>query len=98
MYLASIEPGSYLDFVNPVPFRNADGLLESGLLESGLRITDQSGSVYNFTIAMSLRRLTYLALAVCLLPHLSAQTTPLTITGAATLSPPPNYTVNFTGG
>lgn len=32
MYLATIEPGSYLDFVNPVPFRNADGLLEAGLL------------------------------------------------------------------
>lgn len=32
MYQARIEPGSYLEFVNPVPFRNADGLLERGLL------------------------------------------------------------------
>jgi len=35
-YLALIEPGSYLDFVNPVPFRVADGITERGLLtESG---------------------------------------------------------------
>ena len=39
MYLASIEPGSYLDFVNPVPFRNADGLLESGLLNDSGKIS-----------------------------------------------------------
>ena len=39
MYLASIEPGSYLDFVNPVPFRNADGLLEVGLLNEQGKIS-----------------------------------------------------------
>jgi putative restriction endonuclease len=39
MYLASIEPGSYLDFVNPVPFRNADGLLETGLLNEQGKIS-----------------------------------------------------------
>jgi putative restriction endonuclease len=32
MYLALIEPGSYLDFVNPVPFRIPAGLVEQGLL------------------------------------------------------------------
>lgn len=32
MYIALIEPGSYLDFADPVPFRNSDGLLERGLL------------------------------------------------------------------
>lgn len=31
MYLAIIEPGSYLDFPNPVPFSGAHGLLERGL-------------------------------------------------------------------
>ncbi|HEY0032265.1 MAG TPA: HNH endonuclease [Devosia sp.] len=31
MYLAIIEPGSYLDFPNPVPFSGADGLAERGL-------------------------------------------------------------------
>jgi len=39
MYVASIEPGSYLDFVNPVPFRNADGLLETGLLNEQGKIS-----------------------------------------------------------
>ncbi|WP_262692625.1 HNH endonuclease [Kordiimonas aestuarii] len=32
MHLAIIEPGSYLDFVNPVPFNGEYGLLEQGLL------------------------------------------------------------------
>ncbi|TIV32146.1 MAG: restriction endonuclease, partial [Mesorhizobium sp.] len=32
MYLALIEPGTYLEFVNPVPFSAADGLVERGLL------------------------------------------------------------------
>lgn len=32
MYLAVIEPGSYLEFACPVPFSNADGLVERGLL------------------------------------------------------------------
>lgn len=39
MYLANIEPGSYLEFVNPVPFRNSDGLLETGLLNDEGRIS-----------------------------------------------------------
>lgn len=26
MYLALIEPGTYLDFINPVPFSNAEGV------------------------------------------------------------------------
>src|SRR3954451_8299775 len=33
MYLALIEPGSYLDFVNPVPFTEASGVVvEQGVL------------------------------------------------------------------
>ena len=32
MYLALIEPGSYLDFANPVPFSDEAGLIERGLL------------------------------------------------------------------
>jgi putative restriction endonuclease len=39
MHLALIEPGSYLDFVNPVPFRNADGLVERGLLNEQGRMS-----------------------------------------------------------
>ena len=37
MYLALIEPGSYLDFANPVSFRDVSGIVERGLLnERGL--------------------------------------------------------------
>ena len=32
MYLALIEPGSYLDFATPVPFTGVDGVIERGLL------------------------------------------------------------------
>jgi len=32
MYLALIEPGSYLDFVNPVPFNGPLGVVERGVL------------------------------------------------------------------
>jgi putative restriction endonuclease len=39
MHLALIELGSYLDFINPVPFRNADGLVERGLLNQQGRMS-----------------------------------------------------------
>lgn len=32
MYLAIIEPGSYLDFPNPVPYRGPEGVIEQGVL------------------------------------------------------------------
>src|SRR5690606_30942934 len=32
MHLALIEPGSYLDFANPVPFKGPEGVIERGLL------------------------------------------------------------------
>ena len=32
MYLAVIEPGTYLDFGDPVPFRDTDGIVELGVL------------------------------------------------------------------
>jgi putative restriction endonuclease len=34
MYLAIIEPGTYLDFANPVPFSGPDGVVERGLLNA----------------------------------------------------------------
>jgi putative restriction endonuclease len=34
MYLALIEPGSYLDFANPVLFRDSTGLVERGVLNA----------------------------------------------------------------
>ena len=42
MYLALIEPGSYLDFVHPVPFSDADGVIERGVLNENGRISGRA--------------------------------------------------------
>ena len=39
MFQALISPGSYIEFVNPVPFRNSEGLLERGLLNAQGKIS-----------------------------------------------------------
>ena len=44
MYLALIEPGSYLDFANHVPFSGMDGLVERGLLNDQGRISGRAQS------------------------------------------------------
>jgi putative restriction endonuclease len=44
MYIAVIEAGSYLDFVNTVPFRDADGLIERGLLNEAGKISGRAQS------------------------------------------------------
>src|ERR1700761_5035668 len=42
MYLALIEPGSYLDFANPVPFNGATGPVEQGVLNEQGRISGRA--------------------------------------------------------
>jgi putative restriction endonuclease len=44
MYLALIEPGSYLDFANPVPFNGAAGPIEQGVLNDQGRISGRAQS------------------------------------------------------
>lgn len=44
MYLALIEPGSYLDFANPVPFSSKDGVVERGVLNDQGRISGRAQS------------------------------------------------------
>ncbi|WBH17720.1 HNH endonuclease [Sphingomonas radiodurans] len=44
MHLALIEPGSYLDFANPVPFGDADGVVERGVLNEAGRISGRAQS------------------------------------------------------
>jgi len=44
MFLALIEPGSYLDFANPVPFNDGAGLVEQGLLNERGRISGRAQS------------------------------------------------------
>lgn len=42
MYVAVIEPGTYLDFGDPVPFRDADDVIEQGLLNDQGRISGRA--------------------------------------------------------
>ena len=42
MYLALIEHGSYLDFINPVPFSGPDGVIERGVLNEEGRISGRA--------------------------------------------------------
>lgn len=42
MYLALIEPGTYLDFVNPVPFNGSTGLVEHGVLNEAGKISGRA--------------------------------------------------------
>lgn len=42
MYIALIEPGSYLDFANPVPFSGPDGVIELGVLNPAGRISGRA--------------------------------------------------------
>ena len=42
MYLAMIEPGTYLDFGDPVPFRDTETIVERGLLNDGGRISGRA--------------------------------------------------------
>ena len=42
MYLALIEPGSYLPFERPVPFSDAEGLLERGVLNEAGKISGRA--------------------------------------------------------
>jgi putative restriction endonuclease len=44
MYIAVIEPGSYLDFVNPVPFSGPAGVIEKGVLNPDGRISGRAQS------------------------------------------------------
>ncbi|SEC69062.1 putative restriction endonuclease [Rhizobiales bacterium GAS188] len=44
MYLALIEPGSYLDFANPVPFSGRDGVVERGVLNQQGRVSGRAQS------------------------------------------------------
>jgi putative restriction endonuclease len=71
MYIAVIEPGSYLDFVNPVPFRDAGGLIERGLLNEQGKISGRAQSAVRPVSPADFNRITELGLAedTALLPR-----------------------------
>lgn len=57
MYLAVIAPGTYLDFGNPVPFRNETGLVERGLLNGQGRISGRAQSAVRLLSATDFTRI-----------------------------------------
>jgi putative restriction endonuclease len=71
MYIAVIEAGSYLDFVNPVPFRDAGGLIERGLLNEQGKISGRAQSAVRPISPADFNRITELGLAdnTALLPR-----------------------------
>ena len=62
MHLALIEPGSYLDFANPVPFSGDDGVVERGVLNSEGRISGRAQSAVRPLSASDFRRIVNLGL------------------------------------
>jgi putative restriction endonuclease len=74
MYIAVIEPNSYLEFANPVPFRDTSGLLERGLLNEQGRISGRAQSAVRPISTADFNRITELGLAeeTALLPRIDA--------------------------
>src|SRR5690242_9354256 len=62
MYLALIEPGSYLDFANPVPFSGDDGVVEQGVLNDKGRISGRAQSAVRPLSASDFNRIIGLGL------------------------------------
>ncbi|MDT3683472.1 MAG: HNH endonuclease [Pseudorhodoplanes sp.] len=62
MYLALIEPGSYLDFVNPVPFSDASGVIEKGVLNEQGKISGRAQSAVRPLSAADFQRIVTLGL------------------------------------
>jgi len=72
MYLALIEPGSYLDFPNPVFFNDATGPIEQGVLNDQGRISGRAQSAVRPISSGDFSRIVELGFAenVPLLPRL----------------------------
>jgi putative restriction endonuclease len=62
MYLALIEPGSYLDFATPVPFAGPDGPVERGVLNDQGRISGRAQSAVRPISAADFNRIVTLGL------------------------------------
>ena len=70
MYVAVIEPGSYLDFANPVPFSGPAGVIERGVLNSDGRI---SGALSRQSGLFPRATSTVLSNKASTIPHPSSQ-------------------------
>jgi putative restriction endonuclease len=78
MHLALIEPGSYLDFANPVPFNDTAGPVERGLLNDEGRISGRAQSAVRPLSPTDFNRIIELGLAenASLLPRLATPELP----------------------
>ncbi len=78
MYLALIEPGSYLDFANPVPFNDANGPVERGIVNEQGRISGRAQSAVRPLSPEDFKRIVELGLkeGAPLLPRLAAPQLP----------------------
>ena len=57
MYLALIQPGSYLDFANPVPFRNDGAVIERGVLNDDGNISGRAQAAVRSLSASDFNRI-----------------------------------------
>ena len=57
MYLALIQPGSYLDFANPIPFSNDDGVVERGVLNDDGKISGRAQAAVRSLSASDFNRI-----------------------------------------
>lgn len=63
MYLALVEPGSYLDFATPVPFADANGPIEHGVLNDQGRISGRAQAAVRGLSASDFNRIVQAGLA-----------------------------------
>jgi putative restriction endonuclease len=63
MYMALIEPGSYLDFVNAVPFNGPNGVIERGVLNDAGRISGRAQAAVRPISAADFNRILSIGLA-----------------------------------
>ncbi len=82
MYLALIEPGSYLDFANPVPFNGATGPVEQGVLNDQGRISGRAQSAVRPISPADFNRIVDLGFAerIPLLPRVDEDSSSLVLT------------------
>jgi putative restriction endonuclease len=75
MYLALIEPWSYLDFPNPVPFSDSSGVIEKGVLNEEGRISGRAQSAVRPISPIDFNRIVALGLndSVVMLPRVGTE-------------------------
>ena len=81
MFVAVIEPGSYLEFANPVPFSGNEGLVEQGLLNEQQRISGRAQSAVRPISPRDFNRIIDLGLGddEALLPRIDEAAVPSTL-------------------